>query len=106
VLFEEDPAQAGPPAVAGVSWSPAGLLDATSGARFAAAEAVWRVDTFAPLLQDIAEDRRRVLWVSLDEGEVFAPYAGGVDLIVRDELRRAELHRRFAAWRSPRPDGL
>lgn len=54
----------------------------------------------------VIQDRLRVLWVARETLEVFAPYDGGVDIIAGDFARRDDLARRFAAWRSPRSDGL
>ena len=61
---------------------------------------------FDTLLDAIAADVQRALWVSARSGAVFAPYDGGADLIVPSEVERDALAETFAAWRSPRPDGL
>ena len=66
----------------------------------------WRAGAFDTLLDAIAADVQRALWVSARSGAVFAPYDGGADLIVPSEVERDALAETFAAWRSPRPDGL
>lgn len=54
----------------------------------------------------VIDDTARILWVSRETLEVFAPYDGGVDIIAADGARMADLSRQFRVWRSPRPDGL
>lgn len=67
------------------------------------------VGTEAPFtapLRAIADDELRAVWVSTETEEIFAPYDGGVDLIVRSPARVAELRAKFSNWLSPRADGL
>lgn len=73
---------------------------------FHVARVIWRQGAFDPLLLAIAEDRCRALWMRRATGEVFAPYDGGVDLILRDRARRDALRERWPGWRSRREDGL
>lgn len=53
-----------------------------------------------------AEDRLRAAWLGTSSGEVFAPYDGGVDLILANEGRRDALAGKYGDWLSGRPDGL
>lgn len=39
-------------------------------------------------------------------GDIFAPYDGGVDLIISDEIKRANLFEKHKDWLSSRDDGL
>lgn len=73
---------------------------------YAGAQVLWRSGAFDRLLASIASDLRCALWVSARSGAVFAPYDGGADLIAPSTAERDALAERFAAWRSPRPDGL
>lgn len=70
------------------------------------ARAIWPDDDFFWLIDAVAAGEQRVLWVSETSGEIFAPYDGGIDLIVDNRMRRAALRRVFADWVSKRPDGL
>lgn len=47
-----------------------------------------------------------LLFVNLDNGNVLAPYDGGVDLILRTREERETLRRDFAEYLSDRKDGL
>ena len=44
--------------------------------------------------------------VSVERGRIFAPYDGGVDVILRDTAERDEFKSRYAQWLSARADGL
>lgn len=72
---------------------------------FFAARTVWDPEQFNAALHAIAEDRFRALWAS-EKGEVFCPYDGGVDLILRPSARVAELRTKFEAWLSMHPKRL
>lgn len=65
----------------------------------------WEPQVFEPALRAIADDRLRALWAS-EDGEIFAPYDGGVDVIARSPGRRAELALQFSPWCSRHPLGL
>jgi hypothetical protein len=59
----------------------------------------WRGDHYRSLLQHIADDQTDgFVWMSLKTGDIFAPYDGGVDLIVRDAPQRERLKREYAEW--------
>jgi hypothetical protein len=72
---------------------------------FWAARTVWKPSTFKVALRAVADDRFRALWAS-DKGDVFAPYDGGVDLILRPPARLAEVRSKFESWLSAHPEGL
>src|SRR3954466_9295375 len=66
----------------------------------------WHADRFIELIDAAADDRVKVMFVSLDSGRAYAPYDGGADLFYENEFARNEAAQRFDAWRSPREDGL
>jgi hypothetical protein len=53
-----------------------------------------------------AEDRVAGVILGLATGRVYAPYDGGADLLYESSAARESGRRRFAAWASPREDGL
>ena len=70
-----------------------------------AATTTWHVSTFDPLLRKIANDEKRALWVSLRNAAVFAPYDGGMDIILPTPEEARTLLDRFSDWKSPYPGG-
>ncbi|MDZ7879661.1 MAG: hypothetical protein U5L45_18430 [Saprospiraceae bacterium] len=61
---------------------------------------------FNDLLTAIADDELRVFFI-LPAGKIlFAPYDGGVDIVVFDDEKRAFLKKKFADWLPKREDGL
>ena len=69
-------------------------------------ETTWRSGAFDDLLNAIAEDDARYVWISRKDGSIFAPYDGGFDLFALSSLRIAELKVRWSDWLSDRDDGL
>ena len=57
-------------------------------------------------LDAIANDQLRAVWVCESHEEIFAPYDGGTDLILRSRQRVEELRHEFADWLSDRSDML
>jgi hypothetical protein len=54
-----------------------------------------------------ADDRVTNLFiVSIERKRIFAPYDGGVDVVLRDFAEREEFKSRYANWLSKRSDGL
>lgn len=67
----------------------------------------WPHAEFDQLVGAVARDRQRLVWISLEGGEVFAPYDGGIDLLLETPERAQALRRVFPPdWFSQRPDGL
>ena len=66
----------------------------------------WNPSLMRPVLLAIAEDQDRLLFLSQTTHRIFAPYDGGVDVILRDGREVEQFRQRFAPWLSPRPDGL
>lgn len=72
-----------------------------------AARTTWPHAHFGQVIDLIARDELRLVWLSSVSGEVFAPYDGGIDLILESAPRREALRRSFPAdWFSSREDGL
>lgn len=65
---------------------------------FHAAEVRWDFARFEPVLRAIANDEMRAVWVASESGRVFAPYDGGVDVIVESRVERERLRARFGSW--------
>ena len=100
-----------PPAVPPLDFEPAGsyvhdlLGDAPMLAY--AAQTSWPHDGFDALIDAIAADVATAVWFSADTGEAFAPYDGGIDLILSSHGRARSLRTAFPShWFSPRADGL
>jgi len=54
-----------------------------------------------------ADDRVTSLFVvSVERKRIFAPYDGGVDVVLRDSAEMDEFKSRYAEWLSKHPDGL
>lgn len=73
---------------------------------FLVAEIPWDFTAMKPALLAVADEDLRALWANRDTGEVFAPYAGGVDVILATFERRYALNMQYSHWLSPRADGL
>jgi hypothetical protein len=67
----------------------------------------WLAEMDNDLISKIADDEEfGVLWFSVASSEVFAPYDGGFDLILKDAERVRNLKEKFSTWLSPRKDGF
>jgi len=67
----------------------------------------WEPARFEGLLAKIARhDDANILWVSETGQAVFAPYDGGVDIILPDASQVTALAYKYAGWLSPYPGGL
>jgi hypothetical protein len=54
-----------------------------------------------------ADDQIRNFFViSFERSRIFAPYDGGVDVVLRDAAERDAFKSKYANWLSERPDGL
>jgi hypothetical protein len=71
-----------------------------------AAQVDWKRGAFDDLLLSIAEDQvAPTLWVA-EDGAIFAPYDGGVDVFASTGPQRDQLASRYADWLSRHPEGL
>lgn len=67
----------------------------------------WTHGRFNELLLAIADDTGpNTIWISCKHKSIFAPYDGGFDLFLSDHDSIQHLRKKYAAWLSPRPDGL
>lgn len=64
------------------------------------AEALWDATAIKPALLAIANDQLRALWINRTTNAIFAPYDGGVDVVLESRARRDLLSG------SPSPAGL
>lgn len=72
-----------------------------------AAPVRWTHGGFEKVLLRIAHERAApILWVSAENGAVFAPYDGGVDLFLPSEAEAKELRSKHADWLPSHPGGL
>ncbi len=72
-----------------------------------ASECVWREGAFDTAIMRVAEEKEpAVLWVSKSSKAVFAPYAGGFDIILPTLDDMEVLSDDFPDWPSPRDDGV
>ena len=74
---------------------------------FAVVGVAWNFERFLPLLRARANDEfRDILFANLENGQIYAPYDGGADLVFPPERDVADVKTRFTAWLSVRADGL
>jgi len=66
----------------------------------------WQPKKFDNLLKDIAEDKLRAFFVSVDKKLIIAPYDGGIDFILKDIKTRDFYKQKYSGWLSSRQDGL
>ena len=66
----------------------------------------WDPDLISPTLMAVAEDDDRALFLSLDTEQVYAPYDGGADVILRSNADVCTLREEFRSWLSARLDGM
>ncbi|MFM9829841.1 MAG: hypothetical protein ACKVOB_14055 [Sphingomonas sp.] len=94
------------------SWAPGGQIVYDAGTdderivRYFVRQVAWDAGAFDALLLAVAEDDARYVWVSRDDGSVFAPYDGGFDLFAVAPAAIATLRAKWPEWLSSRPDGL
>ncbi|MDE2411523.1 MAG: hypothetical protein KGM18_07085 [Sphingomonadales bacterium] len=69
-------------------------------------KADWKAGAFDQLLNAIAEDDASYVWVSREDGSIFAPYDGGFDIFAVSPERIAALRSRWPEWLSNEPSGL
>lgn len=71
-----------------------------------AASVTWDRDRFEEARRAIVDDQLKALWVAEASAEVFAPYDGGVDLVLATASRRETLATRYRHWLPGTPSGL
>lgn len=71
----------------------------------AIATIIWEPHKHDDLLLEVAKDRSRAFFVSFDKQSIFAPYDGGADFIVKDEISRDYYKQKYKMYLSAREDG-
>ncbi|MBI2722170.1 MAG: hypothetical protein HYX39_08340 [Bacteroidetes bacterium] len=66
----------------------------------------WKINQFNDLLKNVAEDKLRAFFLSVDNQCLIAPYDGGVDIILKDAQTKERFKLKYKDWLSERPDGL
>ncbi|MGB5888200.1 MAG: hypothetical protein WBG77_16035 [Acinetobacter venetianus] len=69
-------------------------------------ETTWQPNTHDELLKKIADDEVRAFMLSFEQNIIVAPYDGGIDFIIFDDVKRQALRDKYKDWLSPREDGL
>lgn len=69
-------------------------------------ETIWQPNTHDELLKKIADDEVRAFMLSFEQNIIVAPYDGGIDFIIFDDVKRQALRDKYKDWLSPREDGL
>lgn len=69
-------------------------------------EVDWQTSSFNNILRDVAEDTLRVLFISIINECIIAPYDGGVDIILKDSFTRNSYKAKYINWLSDREDSL
>lgn len=68
------------------------------------AETTWARHKHDDLLLEVAKDRSRAFFVSFEKNSIFAPYDGGADFVVKDEITREYYKNKYKAYLSDRED--
>ncbi len=66
----------------------------------------WSFDSFLPILEAVADDATRSVFVSADSAHIYAPYDGGADLFFPEPSSLSAARITLADYLSDRPDGL
>lgn len=74
--------------------------------RPAFAEIIWKPQKYDNLLREIANDKTIAFLVNFEKEIIVAPYDGGVDFVIKDNLTRDLYKNKYRQWLSKREDGL
>ncbi|WP_180156063.1 hypothetical protein [Acinetobacter sp. YH12045] len=69
-------------------------------------QVIWRPKKHDDLLLKIANEEIEAFLISFDKKIIVAPYDGGIDFIIQDEILKQDLKVKYKDWLSPRDDGL
>lgn len=70
------------------------------------AKIIWNLHQHDTLLKEIADDKVRAFFVSVDRQVIAAPYDGGVDFVLKDSQTRDIYKEKYKEWLSDREDGF
>lgn len=74
--------------------------------RPAFAETIWTPNKQDKLLRKIANEGTMAFFLSFDKNVIVAPYDGGIDFVLKDNLTRDYYKNKYKEWLSERDDGL
>lgn len=66
----------------------------------------WNFPAFMPILEAIADDVIRAIFISADSTRIYAPYDGGADLFCTDLTTLNAIRLALDSYLSPLPSGL
>jgi hypothetical protein len=66
----------------------------------------WQSNQHNDLLKKIADDEVRAFMISFEQNIIVAPYDGGIDFIIFNDVKRQALRDKYRDWLSPREDEL
>lgn len=66
----------------------------------------WIINSRNEILRAIADDEIRAMFICPSKDCIFAPYDGGMDIVVNSIEKRDELKLKYKDWLSKREDGL
>ncbi|ENV79159.1 hypothetical protein N7574_07260 [Acinetobacter ursingii] len=69
-------------------------------------EVNWQPNIHNDLLTRIADDKVKAFMISFEQNIIVAPYDGGIDFIIFEDMKRNALRDKYKNWLSPRADGL
>ncbi|MCM1958534.1 hypothetical protein NCZ17_04030 [Acinetobacter modestus] len=69
-------------------------------------ETIWQSNQHNDLLKKIADDEVRAFMISFEQNIIVAPYDGGIDFIIFNDVKRQALRDKYRDWLSPIEDEL
>jgi len=70
------------------------------------AEVVWKPHLHDNLLKEIANGKTRAFFVSFEKMIIIAPYDGGIDFIIKNDMTKDYYKNKYKKWLSNKNDGL
>lgn len=70
------------------------------------AELTWKQNRYDHILKSIANDERRVFFISVEKKCLIAPYDGGIDFVLESIEIKDAFKTKYKDWLSKREDGL
>ncbi|OHD13246.1 MAG: hypothetical protein A2086_16910 [Spirochaetes bacterium GWD1_27_9] len=83
------------------------LIDDDEIILFWTTKIIWQENKFNNMLKEISDDNLcHIYFVNIQNGNIFAPYDGGADLIIKDIKEKEKLKLKYSEWLSNHPEGL
>jgi len=70
------------------------------------AEVIWKPHLHDNLLKEIANDNTCAFFVSFSKETIIAPYDGGIDFVIKDDMAKDFYKNKYKEWLSSRINGL